>query len=546
MTDTVSIVGGSPGSVNPAPAPLPIDLSAAIVATNEAASAAVAAAEATEADRLQTGEDRVAAGNSAGEALTQAGLADAARTAAETARDTAQKWATQTDAEVVTGQGYGAKKYAADAAMVKGQIDASIASLNASGVVQSPFLLDGFPPAAIASFPKGLFALNGVIVPISSLLSFSSAAKFTHGPDGSYVLNAANSPAYSWLNGRRQLLIEPAAATNYWQKSEDIASGCSLTNCTIVVTANALYGQLALATITQTNPNTATSVYSAALNGLVNGDVATVTVALLAVGSKTSAKPAIYGSTSGWGVNADTVGEILSGPGALVQAVGGLWNVTGLSPTVPTLVRLTRTFRTNESAPAAVYLQSSLSGAAGDQIKMGRPQLERGYGSSYIICPGVTPTTRAADIVTAASGLLALLAASNATLAMRGGLADKTDCGNLLGVASGTGNASIAAALSGKYVSLYDATNTHMLSTAAVASVQTFGLATSYTSGTRKLALNGGAVASDLYSQFDANVTGIKLGNGTSGARNLYIDEIVVWPLFGSDAGVQSQARVYS
>ena len=419
--------------------------------------------------------------------------------------------------------------------MVKGQIDASIASLNASGVVQSPFLLDGFPPAAIASFPKGLFALNGVIVPISSLLSFSSAAKFTHGPDGSYVLNAANSPAYSWLNGRRQLLIEPAAATNYWQKSEDIASGCSLT-----------YGQLALATITQTNPNTATAVYSAALSGLVNGDVATVTVALLAVGSKTSAMPAIYGTTSGWGVNADTVGEILSGPGALVQAVGGLWNVTGLSPTVPTLVRLTRTFRTNESAPGAVYLQSALSGAAGDQIKMGRPQLERGYGSSYIICPGVTPTTRAADIVTAASGLLALLAASNATLAMRGGLADKTDWGNLLGVASGTGNASIAAALSGKYVSLYNATNTHMLSTAAVASVQTFGLATSYTSGTRKLALNGGAVASDLYSQFDANVTGIKLGNGTSGARNLYIDEIVVWPLFGSDAGVQSQARVYS
>ena len=116
MTDTVSIASGSTASPNPAPAPLPIDLSAAIVATNEAASAAVAAAEAAAADREQTGEDRVAAGNSAGAALTQAGLADAARTAAETARDTAQKWATQTDAEVVAGQGYGAKKYALDAA----------------------------------------------------------------------------------------------------------------------------------------------------------------------------------------------------------------------------------------------------------------------------------------------------------------------------------------------------------------------------------------------------------------------------------------------
>lgn len=116
MTDTVSIASGSTASPNPAPAPLPIDLSAAIVATNEAASAAVSAAEAAAADREQTGADRVAAGNSAGEALTQAGLAATAKADAQTARDTAQKWATQTDAEVVTGQGYGAKKYALDAA----------------------------------------------------------------------------------------------------------------------------------------------------------------------------------------------------------------------------------------------------------------------------------------------------------------------------------------------------------------------------------------------------------------------------------------------
>ncbi len=521
----------------------------------------------------------------------------------------AQDWATKTSGEVVSGQGYGAKKYALDAAAsfsdfqtryigafnstptyVGGTPPWSVGALYwnrlqgkfyiwsgsgwdatdatamaaaldaassrdtalaiAAGLSASTYTLDGIDAqrvGALFSAPKGLFMLNGAQVALSSLLSFSSAAKYTVGPDGNYVLNAANGPAWDWSTGRRRLLIEAVGATNYWLNSENGAAWGLINGASASTAANALFGTLSLTTLTS---GAAAGPAASANAGIavVNGDVISVTTAFIA-GDLSDPVVQLYGLTSGDGLNADSVASILSGPGALTQIVGGMFHLTGLSTTVPTIVRVTRTYRTSETAVTYIYMtrnlpSGDLTPGAGHTLKMGRPQFEPGYGSSYIVS-GASPTPRAADVVTAASGLLALLTAANAALAARGAILTSPDALDFLSSSSANGTVAV---IDGNGIgALVDGAASHVLSTAAPASFagKTFGLGASWTGSKRKLASGGGAVVSDNYTLFSGDA-GIRFFNGPDGPANGFLDELVVWPIFASDAGLQAQARVYS
>lgn len=85
---------------------------------SSAATTATNAAAAAETHKNSASGSAASAGNSA----TTAGTA---AMAAESSSTTAQNWATKIDAEVVAGQGYGAKKYAQDAAASAASIDPS-------------------------------------------------------------------------------------------------------------------------------------------------------------------------------------------------------------------------------------------------------------------------------------------------------------------------------------------------------------------------------------------------------------------------------------
>lgn len=119
-------------------------LQAQTAVTTAASSAAAAEEDAiqTAADRVQTGLDRVATGEDRAvvEAvaanygdISQAVVdAQAGASAASASATLAQDWATKTDGEVVTGQGYGAKKYKEDAETAKaGAETAQVAAENA-------------------------------------------------------------------------------------------------------------------------------------------------------------------------------------------------------------------------------------------------------------------------------------------------------------------------------------------------------------------------------------------------------------------------------
>lgn len=431
---------------------------------------------------------------------------------------------------------------AAAAALASENICAQIAA----GLSSSPYayMLDGVSPAAIMSAPKGLFTLNGAQVPLSSLLSFSSGQKYTVGPDGNYMLNAANGPAWDWSSGRRRLLIEGIGATNYWLNSENGAAWGGITNCTASVSSNALFGSLALTTMTQTASNAQTSFDSGTWVPVVSGDHMSFTVALLAVGSKTTAAVGIFGSVGIWGVDGDTTTAVLSGPCSISRIPGGLFSVTGLSTTIPTIVRITRSFTTSENAIGVVYLEIDATGTAGNQLKIGRPQFEKGYGSSYIPC-GASPTAHPADIVTAASGLLALLTGANATLVIRGkrlGANPASSVDPLIG--STNRSASVEAGL---YNAFAVSAAIDVLSAAPTATpISDVGVAVSWTAGQRKMAVNGGAVAKDNFALFSASDSGLQLFRGADGYANGYLDELSLWPIYASDAGLGAHARVYA
>jgi hypothetical protein len=490
-----------------------------------------------------------AAVGSAASATTNAGGASASATAATTKAGEASVSATASagSATTATTKAGEASVSAAAAASAKTMIDAAVASIGALGASPasfpaSPYLLDGLPPAAVFSAPTGAFMLNGAVVPLASLLTFSSGAKYTVGADGNYVLNAANQPAWDWSTGLRRLLIEAAPTTNYWVNSENASAWTSNGGAavSISVAPNALFGTLALATITSANgANTSHGTHIASVSA---GEKISLTVALLAVGSKTSVEAGLSGSAVTWGANGDSTAAAVAGPGTLVQTGGGRWTVNNLSTSVPTVVRITRTYQ--EAGTAAAIIYSNFT-AAGQAFKAGRPQFERGAGSSYVVA-AASPTTRPADVVTLASGLASLLTGTtlmgpDVSAAMRGTLL--TSEGALLG--NSVNYAGLYFYSGGSQVGLFSGNGATVYALSQAGSLN-FGVA--FAAGAaRRLSSLQGAVVSDTLPTFNSAANGLRIGvvTGYGASSNMLLDEIVVWPFTGSAAGVQSQARSF-
>jgi hypothetical protein len=205
-------------------------------------------------------------------------------------------------------------------------------------------------------------------------------------------------PRFDWTGGTPGLHIE-GARTNVIANSEGLSTG---SNCTITSTPNALFGGMRLYTATQTADNLPTAPnlpISGGGQAVVNGNRVTVSGAFLAGTNKTSAFFGAHGSVSGWGVNGDTTAVVLSGPGSITQSSGGLWTISGLSLTIPTVVSITRVYNVSENAIMLAYLEAGPAGLAGNSIRYGLLQQELGNGrSSYIPTFGAS-VTRALEAV---------------------------------------------------------------------------------------------------------------------------------------------------
>lgn len=147
------------------------------------------------------------------------------------------------------------------------------------------------------------------------------------------------------------------------------------------------------------------SAYRGQIFGAVAaGATRTATVALMA-GTNSSVSVGLFAITALWGSIVNTSAEIISGPGTLSAYSGALWNVTGLSATVPTLLRVTRTYVTADTGGLYIYPGTATNVVVGTSVKATRAQVENGatptayqaVGSAWGTNPTADPTAEFAD-----------------------------------------------------------------------------------------------------------------------------------------------------
>jgi YD repeat-containing protein len=131
--------------------------------------------------------------------------------------------------------------------------------------------------------------------------------------------------------------------------------------------------------VTSTNGGLTTGPFS------VNaGDTLTWEITLMGVTGSLSDMFGFYGNgglgnpASGWGDGNQTTATILSGPGSItVQNAGGPSQVTGLSTSTGTKVRITRTFLSAENVYGFFYVKAPNTGTTSDGVVLAAPSIIR-------------------------------------------------------------------------------------------------------------------------------------------------------------------------
>lgn len=226
----------------------------------------------------------------------------------------------------------------------------------------------------------------------SSARAFVSRASTATYIDANGVLQTAGVNVPRYQGGA--LLVE-GAATNLLLYS-DAMNNALAWNTTCGVSDAGVIDGVRYWTIAKTKSTDSEQLNQ--INQSANvGDVYTESISWLA-GTSTQVSLGLINEADTWGNNADSAATVVSGPGAVVQAVGGLFVVTGLSATVPTLVSITRTIRVAGKVGLILYPDTSSSTTIGKSVTAGRPDLESGSAATSYIPTTGAPAPRAPDV----------------------------------------------------------------------------------------------------------------------------------------------------
>lgn len=244
----------------------------------------------------------------------------------------------------------------------------------------------------------------------TTLAGFARASTATYVDDAG-VLQTAGVNVPRWERG---LLLVEGAATNHCLHSQ--ALGNAVWTGAGVSAAPELWAGMAPFWLVAKLSGTTSESRGQNMKSVSAGEPGTLTIALLA-GSVERCSVGILNVD--WGVDSDSSAAIVDGPGVISARSGSLCTITGLSPIVPTLLRITRTHATAGTATIRVYPGVHTSSTIGDSVKVTRAQYEAAASaSSYIPCTGAA-VTRAADVLTG-SGLV-YSSATDATAAYAAG-----------------------------------------------------------------------------------------------------------------------------
>ncbi len=433
-----------------------------------------------------------------------------------------------------------------------------VSSLRRGGTpwsLSSDRLLDGTAPVVLLDMPRNVFRVATGAVAIADLLGISTGSKRVIGPTGSLVTVAANQPAFDWSAGRRRLLVEAKSATKYGPVSEAIAANWTLGGAVAGGTALGADGTAGLSELIE---DTSTGVHRAYVSSsyyptaAAAGDAFAVQVDVKAgAGIRNVAvyvTGAAFSTTQTLVVNPATGAVVSQSSGmsrvSVTARPGGIWHVEA-----------TTTATAAGATQFIVYLMSSnASSYAGDgasSVHVGYFNVEKVASatsppSSYVSIPTTAAVTRIADDLRLTATALAVENGAASTLCLRGQL-DAAPVGIQFLVGDVNARRLLYTNNSDTQIGTYygDAIGSATAATGGLSGG--FGVvAARVLGGASKLCLNGGAVAVLTTDPAETFATARLFASDTGGAAcNGWVDDLVLWPLVGSDGAIQAQAHVY-
>lgn len=169
--------------------------------------------------------------------------------------------------------------------------------------------------------------------------------------------------------------------TNWITGSETLSNAHGWAGASVLASTQKYKGVVPYVEVKKTSSTSNESRYKSIASFGAN-EVFTLTLALRS-GSVSSASVGLFRDGDSWGLDSASTGIIVEGPASIAQSTGSLFNVTGLSATEDTLVRITRRFVAAGTALVTLYPGSNTSTNTAHSILATRVQVE----------PGVTNTS---------------------------------------------------------------------------------------------------------------------------------------------------------
>jgi hypothetical protein len=249
---------------------------------------------------------------------------------------------------------------------------------------------------------RGIYNTSEVLTPglydisASRIISTVRSTTATYIDDDGILRTAAvNVPRYE--GGK--LLVE-GETTNLCLQSQSLNSSPWFGDVGVVSSAETYRGAAPFWTLAKT-VSSGSEFHAQNFGSVAVGQAMSLTMALMA-GSVTVLDVGLYDVLNfSWGLPEDSTAEVIEGPGVLERSTGALFFVSALSATIPTVVRITRTYRAADAQGLVLlYPGGAASTTIGHSVKATRVQIDQS-GTSYI--PTTTaPVTRSADIITVA------------------------------------------------------------------------------------------------------------------------------------------------